>query len=61
MLNRYKVKLIKKYEFELNDKTKKGIQEQVNYIISQTKLLEMPYVRKDIKLKIRKLKRRKKK
>lgn len=61
MLNRYKVKLIKKYEFELDGKSKNSINEQVDYIMNQTKILEMPYVKKAVKLRIKKLKRRNKK
>lgn len=49
MLSRYKVRLIKKYDFDLDGKSEKDIKEQVDYIMNHTKILEMPYVKKEFK------------
>lgn len=58
-MERYKVVVIKKYVFDLDDQDKKGVVEQLDYILNKTKLLDMPYIKKDLKVKIKKLKRRK--
>lgn len=55
MLSRYKVRLIKKYDFDLDGKSEKDIKEQVDYIMNHTKILEMPYVKKRIQIKIKKI------
>ncbi len=54
MLNRYKVRVIKKYDFELDGKSEKDIQEQVAYIMTQTKILDLPEVRKTTRIKVKK-------
>lgn len=59
MLKRYRVKLVKKYNFDLDGVSEEDIIEQVNYIMTQTHLLDMPYVDKIVKLKIRKINERK--
>ena len=46
-MERYKVIVIKKYVFDLDGKDKKGVMEQLDYIVNETKLLDMPYVKKD--------------
>lgn len=56
-MDRYKVKLVKKYVFDLDGKNKSDIREQVDYIMTQSKILEMPYVDKTIKINIKKNKR----
>ena len=55
MLRKYKVKLKRKFEFELDGSSKEDVKEQVNYIMSETKILEMPYVKKKTKMSIRKV------
>ncbi len=54
-LNRYKVRLIKKYDFDLDGRSENDIREQVDYIMTQTKILEIPDVRKTIRVKIKKI------
>lgn len=53
-LNRYKVRLIKRYDFELDGTTEQSIREQVDYIMTQTQILDMPYVRKTVRVKVKK-------
>lgn len=54
MLNKYKIRIIKRYDFELDGTSEQNIREQVDYIMTQTKILDMPYVRKSTKMKIKK-------
>ena len=37
---------------------KKGVMEQLVYIVNETKLLDMPYVKKNLKVKIKKIRRK---
>lgn len=55
MLNRYRVRLIKKYDFDLVGRSEQDLIEQVSYIMTQTKILDIPYVRKSIKIKVKKI------
>lgn len=57
-MERYKVIVIKKYVFDLDGKDKKGVMEQLDYIVNETKLLDMPYVKKKLKVKIKKIRRK---
>ena len=57
-MERYKVIVIKKYVFDLDGKDKKGVMEQLDYIVNETKLLDMPYVKKEFKSKIKKIRRK---
>ena len=52
-MERYKVVVIKKYVFDLDDQDKKGVVEQLDYILNKTKLLDMPYIKKDLKVKVK--------
>lgn len=54
MLNSYKIRLIKIYDFDLDGTSEKNIREQVAYISEQTKILDLPEVRKTVKIKIKK-------
>lgn len=55
MLNRYRIKLIKKYDFDLDGTSEQDIREQVKYISEKTEILKLPEVRKNIKIKIKKI------
>lgn len=55
-MERYKVVVYKEYVFDLDGKDKKGVMEQLDYIVNQTKLLDMSYVKKNMKIKIKKRK-----
>lgn len=54
MSERYKIRIIKKYDFELDGISDKDIKEQVDYILTHTKILDLPEIRKNIKIKIKK-------
>lgn len=55
MLKRYRIRLIKKYDFDLDGTSEQDIREQVKYISEKTEILKLPEVRKNIKMKIKKI------
>lgn len=54
-MKKYKIKLIKKYSFVLDGENKKEIENQVNTIMQENNILDLPYVRKSLKIKIKEL------
>lgn len=54
-MKKYKIKLIKKYSFVLDGENKKDIENQVNTIMQENNILNLPYVRKSLKIKIKEL------
>ena len=58
MLNRYKVRIIKRWDFELDGKSERDVEQQVSYIMNQTKILELPEVKKRLRFKIKKINER---
>lgn len=54
-MKKYKIKLIKKYSFVLDEENKKDIENQVNTIMQENNILDLPYVRKSLKIKIKEL------
>lgn len=58
-MKRYRVKVLKKYTFDLDGKNKDNVREQLDYIINETQLLERPYVEKNIKIRIKKINKKK--
>lgn len=54
-MKKYKIKLIKKYTFVLDGENKKDIENQVNTIMQENNILDLPYVRKSLKIKIKEL------
>lgn len=56
-MRRYKITIIKKYIFNLNGEDKENINNQVNTIMNESNILDLPYVRKNIKVKIKRIRR----
>lgn len=54
-MKKYKIKLIKKYSFVLDGENKKDIENQVNTTMQENNILDLPYVRKSLKIKIKEL------
>lgn len=54
-MKKYKIKLIKKYSFVLDGENKKDIEHQVDTIMQENNILDLPYVRKSLKIKIKEL------
>jgi hypothetical protein len=58
-MKRYRVKLIRKYKFDLDGISKNSIREQVDYILTRPELLEKDYVIRKNKIIIKEAKRKK--
>lgn len=56
-MKKFKIKVTKKYSFTLEGDTKEDINNQVNNIINETRILDLPYVRKNISVKIKELRK----
>lgn len=52
-LKRYKIRLIKKYEFESDGISEDDVKRQVCYIMGRNDLLNLPYIKKNITIKIK--------
>ncbi len=46
VMKKYRIKITKKYIFDLDDKSNKNIFDQVNFVLYETEILDMPYVKK---------------
>lgn len=57
-MERYRIKIIKKYKFDLSGENKEDISSQVNTIMNESHILDLPYVTKNIRVKIRKIRKR---
>lgn len=57
MLNRYRVKIIKTWDFELDGKDKLDIERQCMFIMNQTKILDLPDVKRKLRFKIKRIER----
>ena len=58
MLNRYKIRIIKTWEFELDGTDKLDIERQCMYILNKTKILDLKEVKKRLRFKIKKIERK---
>ena len=55
-MNEYKIRIIKKYEITLNNKSNEPLDKQVSVILNENNILDLPYLRKTVKVKIKKMK-----
>lgn len=58
-MKKYRVKLIRKYNFDLDGISKNSTREQVDYILTRPELLEKDYVIRKNKIIIKETKRKK--
>ena len=56
-MERYRIKIIKKYKFDLSGENKEDISSQVNTIMNESHILDLHYVTKNIRVKIRKIRK----
>lgn len=54
-MKRYKIKISKKYVFNLSGEDREEINKQVNTIMNESNILDLPYVKKYIKVKIKRI------
>lgn len=56
-MKRYRIKIEKKYVFDLDGVSTDDINNKVNTIMNESNILDLPYVRKNIRVKIRKIRK----
>lgn len=56
MLNRYKVRIIKQWDFEIDAKNQKEAEKQAFFILNNTKILDLPEVKKKLVIKTKRVK-----
>lgn len=56
-MKRYRVKIIKKYTFDLSGENKEDINSQVNTVMNESHILDLPYVKKNVQVKIREIRK----
>ena len=54
-MKKYKIRIIKKYTFTLDGEDRNDINNQVNTIMNESNILALPYVRKNVRVKIKEL------
>lgn len=58
-MNRYKIRLIKTWDFELDGNSKDEVERTVFEMMNYTKILDLPETKKRLRLKIKQIKERK--
>lgn len=56
-MKRYRVKIIKKYTFDLSGENKEDVNSQVNTVMNESHILDLPYVKKNVQVKIREIRK----
>lgn len=56
-MKRYRIKIIKKYTFDLSGENKEDVNSQVNTVMNESHILDFPYVKKIVRVKIRKIRK----
>ena len=56
-MKRYRIKIIKNYVFDLNGEDREHINNQLNTIMNESHILDLPYVKKKVQVKIRKIRK----
>lgn len=56
MLNRYKIRIIKQWDFEIDAKNQTEAEKQASFILNNTKILDLPEVWKKLIIKIKRIK-----
>lgn len=55
MQERYKIRIIKTWDFNLDGTSKKDIENQILYILNKTEILNLQEVKKRVRWKIKKI------
>lgn len=56
-MKRYRIKIEKKYVFNLDGENTDDINDKVNTIMNESNILDLPYVKKNIRVKIMKIRK----
>ena len=59
-MKKYKIKILKKYTFTLDAENKLDVNNQVNTIMNESNILDLPYVHRDVRVKIKELRNQEK-
>lgn len=54
-MKKYKIRITKKYTFTLDGEDRNDINNQVSTIMNESNILDLPYVRKNVRVKIKEL------
>jgi len=54
-MNRYKIKISKEYIFALDGNNKEYINNEIDYLLKKTKILDMPCIKYNIKIKVKRI------
>jgi len=57
-MGRYMIKVIKEYTFDLDGENTEDINNKVDTIINESHILDLPYVNKNIRIKMKKIRKR---
>ena len=57
-MGRYRIKVIKEYSFDLDGENTEDINSKVDTIMNESNILDLPYINKNIKIKIKKIGKR---
>jgi len=57
-MGRYRIKVIKEYSFDLDGENTEDINNKVDTIMNESNILDLPYINKNIKIKIKKIGKR---
>lgn len=55
-MKKYKIKITKRYNFTLTGESRDDVNDMVDTIINESRILDLPHVRKNIKVKIKEVK-----
>lgn len=56
-MKRYRIKITKKYTFDLSGENKEDVSSQVDTVMNESHILDLPYVRKNVRVKIREIRK----
>ena len=56
-MKRYRIRIIKKYTFDLSGENKEDVNSQVNTVMQDSHILDLPYVKKNVRVKIREIRK----
>lgn len=56
-MKKYKVKVVKRFSFTLDGENKEDVRNQVDTVVNHSNILNLPYVRKNVSIKIKELRK----
>lgn len=56
-MERYRIKIKKIYVFDLDGENEKEIKKQINVVMNESRILDLPYINKSVKVSTKKIKK----